>query len=328
VQEVKVRIPQQIASGTYYVTAWADAYDVVFEDSLATNVNQDDPTTLDSSNFKARALDVIGAPDPILPDLKVISVTTNATAADPASVDKPLVVTWTVKNVGEGVAIGVGNTWLDSVYLHTTPNMTDSGSLVWYLGTFERVRSLDPLATYTQTQTFALSPATKGFYVTVFTDANTSGLPPYVVESDETNNLGTGAAVVVPHAANLVVTAVSAPALNYSGEPTTVTWTVKNDGGDIWSGTRLWTDKIWISPDPVFGSRAQLIGSLVHPIGTGLAAGQSYTSTTDVTIPAGFDGPYFLYVVTDVDQSPVTSPSERTSGRNDDTIAYYAAHVY
>ena len=61
-QVVKVRIPQQIASGTYYITAWADAYDAVLEDSLASNVNQDDPTTLDSSNFKARAIDIIGTP--------------------------------------------------------------------------------------------------------------------------------------------------------------------------------------------------------------------------------------------------------------------------
>src|SRR5262249_40063383 len=40
-QVVTIRIPQQIASGTWYITAWADAYDAVLEDSLATNVNQD-----------------------------------------------------------------------------------------------------------------------------------------------------------------------------------------------------------------------------------------------------------------------------------------------
>ena len=71
-QVVKVRIPQQIDSGVYYITAWADAYDAVFEDSLASNVNQDDPTTLDSSNFKAHAIDIIGTPPPVLPDLRVI----------------------------------------------------------------------------------------------------------------------------------------------------------------------------------------------------------------------------------------------------------------
>ena len=78
-QQVKVRIPQQILSGTYYITAWADAYDAVLEDSLATNVNPDDPTTLDSSNFKARAIDIIGTPVPVLPDLQVTHVTTDAT---------------------------------------------------------------------------------------------------------------------------------------------------------------------------------------------------------------------------------------------------------
>ena len=266
-QVVKVRIPQQIESGTYYITAWADAYDAVFEDSLASNVNPDDPGTLDSSNFKARAIDVIGPPEPPLPDLQVVAITTNGTSDAPASVDKPFTVTWTVRNLGEGVAIGVGGSWYDSVFLHTTPGILDQGANVWMLGSFERVRSLDPLASYTNTKTFDLSPATQGLYVTVIADTNP--MPPYVIESDEDNNSLTEETVVVARPANLVVTSISVPAQNFSGEKTTVTWTVRNDGAAVWSGTRRWTDTIWISPDPVFGHRARQIGSEVHVAGTG-----------------------------------------------------------
>ena len=122
-QEVKVRIPQKIESGTYYITAWSDAYDAVLEDSLAINVNPDDPTTLDSSNFKARAIDILGNPPPVLPDLQVVQILTNTTDDSPASVDKPLTVTWTVRNLGEGVAVGQGESWIDSVFLHSTPGM-------------------------------------------------------------------------------------------------------------------------------------------------------------------------------------------------------------
>ena len=78
-QIVTVRIPADLVSGVYYITAWADAYDAVFEDQLAINVNPDDPTTLESSNFKGHAIDIIGAPVLPLPDLRVISVTTNTT---------------------------------------------------------------------------------------------------------------------------------------------------------------------------------------------------------------------------------------------------------
>ena len=327
-QQVKVRIPAQILSGTYYITVWADAYDAVLEDSLATNVNPDDPTTLDSSNFKARAIDIIGTPIPVLPDLQVTQVTTDATPDNPASAEKTLTVTWTVKNFGDAVAIGIGETWVDSVYLHDTPGLLDPGAHIWHLGTFERVHQLDPLASYTQTKTFVLSPAANGLYLTVIADTNP--FPPLVPESNENNNSRTVSTAVVDEPANLVVTSVSAPALNYSGEKTTVTWTVRNDGGDVWSGTRLWNDEIWISQDPVFGYRALNIGSLAHAVGAGFAHGASYTATTDVVLPAGFDGPYFLYVLSDLHGTPptVAGETEVHAGDNDRTKAYYGSHVY
>ena len=156
----------------------------------------------------------------MLPDLQVVHISTN-TEDSPASVDKPLTVTWTVRNLGEGVALGVGESWFDSVFLHTTPGMSDPGAKVWSLGSFERVRSLDPLASYTQTKTFDLSPATKGLYVTVIAD---TAIFPFVIEDlppelvHEFNNSLTVAAQAVATPADLVVTSVSAPALNYSGE--------------------------------------------------------------------------------------------------------------
>ena len=51
------------------------AYDAVFESNFAQNVNPDDPSTLDSNNFKARQIDVIGNPVPALPDLIVTDLT-------------------------------------------------------------------------------------------------------------------------------------------------------------------------------------------------------------------------------------------------------------
>ncbi len=324
-----VRIPQQIASGTYYITAWADAYDAVLEDSLASNVNPDDPTTLDSSNFKARAIDIIGSPT-ALPDLQVTAAATDATTATPASGDRPLTVTWTVTNAGDATASGTGGTWADSVYLHDLPDVHDPQAKVWFLGTFDRVGSLDPGASYTQTKTFALSPATKGLYVTVVVDANPFAST--VPESNESNNSLTVATAVVDEPANLVVTSVGVPAHNFSGEKTTVTWTVRNDGGSVWSGTRLWADTVWVSPDPVFGGRAQSLGSLVHSATGGFAHGASYDASLDVTLPAGFDGPYFVYVVTDpTDEgkpSPFAGATEVQRGNNGQTVTYYGTRVY
>ena len=325
-QVVQVHIPNQISSGTYYLTAWADAYDNVFEDQLAINVNPDDPNTLDSSNFKAAPIDIIGTPTPPLPDLQVTAVTTNASAASPASVNQPLVVTWTVQNLGEGAAdhgIDGNADWFDSVYLHTTPNINDPGADVWYLGSFQHSGALASLASYTQTETIALSPATRGLYVTVFADQ--TQCCQNIIESNENNNGRTVTTDVVDDPSNLVVTSVNAPDVNYSGEKTTITWTVENEGGAVWSGTRLWADYVYISPDPTFGNRAQILGSTVHSNADGLATGASYTASANVVIPAGFSGPYFLYVFTN---GAPPYPSILSGGDNSRAIGDYGGTAY
>jgi subtilase family serine protease len=69
---VTVQLPDHVVSGTYYLTPWVDPYAQLFEDPLAINVNPDDPNEYNSSNYKARAIDVIGIPPIVLhPDLKV-----------------------------------------------------------------------------------------------------------------------------------------------------------------------------------------------------------------------------------------------------------------
>ncbi len=52
-----VTLPTGLVSGTYYITPWTDPYAVVLEDTLAINVNSDDPTEIDNNNYKARAID-------------------------------------------------------------------------------------------------------------------------------------------------------------------------------------------------------------------------------------------------------------------------------
>ena len=52
--------------------------------------------------------------------------------------------------------------------------------------------------------------------------------------------------------ADLRVTSVVTQPQNFSGEETTVTWTVTNQGADVWRGTQGWLDGIYISKDPTF----------------------------------------------------------------------------
>ncbi len=67
-----VVLPSVLAAGTYYLMPWTDPYDVVLEDTLAHLVNQDDPNQIDNNNYRARAIDILGAK----PDLVVTAVET------------------------------------------------------------------------------------------------------------------------------------------------------------------------------------------------------------------------------------------------------------
>src|SRR6266496_682660 len=87
-------------------------------------------------------------------------------------------------NTGDGAAVGSGDTWTDTVYLHDLPDVHDSHAHVWLLAIVTRPSSLGPGASYTQTKTFQLSPAAQALYVTVATDSTF----PNVAESHEDNN--------------------------------------------------------------------------------------------------------------------------------------------
>jgi subtilase family serine protease len=316
-QTVHVRIPDQIESGIYYITAWADAYDAVLESTFANNINPDDPNEIDNNNYKARAIDIIGTPIPPLPDLRPF-VAVDATG----DANAPYTVTWTVRNAGEGPASG---NWIDVLLLSDLPDFTAPGAHVWYLGGFGRPNTLDSLAEYTVTKSFDLSPATTGHYVTVVTDWFDT-----LRETKENNNVVTASTEVATPAADLRVVSIQSQPQNFSGERTTISWTVRNDGGPIWQGTRLWSDQVWISPDPTFiPYRAVSLGSFVHGVGTGLAHGETYTQNVEVTLPAGIGGDYFLYVFPDYAGDRGLDGQEDTpSGNIVYSRPYYGGHVW
>ena len=325
-QIVKVRVPSQIASGVYYITPWSDAYDVVLEDTLASNINPDDPSEIDNNNYKARRIDIIGSPV-LLPDLQVISVTADAVGSTSA----PFSVSWTVENHGEGDASGL--TWGDSVYLSDVADIHAPGANVWLLGDFERPTGLASFERYTMTQVFDLSPAAQGKFVTVVTDTSPGQLPS-VHESIETNNSRSTATSVVNHPADLRVTQITAPASTFSGEKALISWSVVNDGAPVWTGTRYWRDALWISAYPTFNKdQSTFLGTFTHSNENGLLTGQSYTSSAEVTLPKGVDGPFYLYVIADVSVMlppllPSVQDGEDTAGSNAGALLHYASHVF
>ena len=116
-QTVHVTIPDNLPSGQYFITPWSDSYDAVLEDTLATNINPDDPHELDNNNYKARPIGIIGVEASPAPraDYAVTSVLGPAQSYAGDS----YTATWTVGNLGPG---DNGNgSWTEAVYLSDQP---------------------------------------------------------------------------------------------------------------------------------------------------------------------------------------------------------------
>ena len=69
----------------------------------------------------------------------------------------------------------------------------------------------------------------------------------------------------------------------------------------IWSGTRYWTDEVYLSKDPTFiYARASRLATIQHSVSQPFGPGQSYEVAQNVSLPAGSEGDYFVYVLSNV----------------------------
>ncbi|HLF95978.1 MAG TPA: CARDB domain-containing protein, partial [Methylococcaceae bacterium] len=328
---VQVAIPDNTLSGSYYITVWSDTYDAILEDTLAINLNPDDLNQADNNNYKARPIAVLGITPP---DLAV----TEASGLAQADAGGSYSFSYTVQNRGDLFS----GRWSDSVFITDNPNL-DLATEVWAIGSYSQERSLGSGERYSVTQTLQLDPAVKGRYVVVKTDARPwsyrSGDRGEIGELDEGNNARAADSVVTVHPADLRVTSVETLPENFSGEETTITWTVANQGEAVWAGTLGWVDSVYFSADPTFiPGRAIALGAVVHSSVAGLAAGASYTASAKFKLPPGTDGPYYIYVITDSEHRPENLAdvpdyrphAELLHGGNDvnERSLYYATSAY
>src|SRR3546814_17092208 len=82
---------------------WVDPYATLLEESLATNVNPDDPAEINSSNYRARAIDIVGVP----PQVFTRAIAVDSVVAEPVGTGGgDFTVSWTVKAGGNATATG------------------------------------------------------------------------------------------------------------------------------------------------------------------------------------------------------------------------------
>ncbi|HET7864109.1 MAG TPA: putative Ig domain-containing protein, partial [Burkholderiaceae bacterium] len=268
----------------------------------------------------ARPVTVLGITPPDL-------VVSQATAQPAATAGGPYTFSYTVQNGGDAF----NGAWTDRVWIADNPDLSRATSK-WQIGEYRQQRGLGNGETYSVSQTVQLAPSIQGGWLVVETDRGAPGSAGRwdVAETDETNNARAVSSTVTNRPADLRVTAIVTQPQNFSGEDTTISWTVTNQGADVWSGTRGWVDSVYFSADPEFiPSRAVALGSVVHTNTGGLLAGASYTSTGKFRLPPGTDGPYYIYVITDSQHaSDRLEPETRPAAMDEDQRGYPSSNDY
>jgi RHS repeat-associated protein len=263
-------------SGDFTLYVLTDSGRRVVEDTIRSN----------NVAFATDLLDVQMAPSVLSPDLAVtqVSVPTQAFSS------QIFPVTYTVTNNGPGAANG---SWYDAVYLSPDPFLDASSA--FYLGSANQSGNLGGGQQYTNTAAFSIPAGLSGyFYVFVVADAGNN-----LSESDNDNNAADalGAMLVsIPAPADLVVTSVQTPANSVVGQPTTISYTISNQGANAAQGN--WTDAVYLSTNGQWSANDVLIG-YVQQSGP-LGAGSNYIGQLLANLPGVTAGNYYIIVRPDV----------------------------
>ncbi len=273
---------------------------------VTTNATQTVPEGSDTS-VAANSVTIAAAP---LPDLVVTSITPPANGVF-SGTTVPL--SFVVQN--EGQAPTSVPVWQDWVILSqdATLGQTYQGQLNATGPGGDQTLNNQPIVlgftnpsylgvgdSYQQNVSVPLPINAQGtWYVYVVPDGTGAHHPFAMPEMSRTDKLAISAAftITLSPPPELAVTAVQAPAENFSGQPMTASWTVTNNGTGP-TATGAWTDALYMSTKSTLDASATLLGTFAHQ-GV-LAVNGSYTDNETVTLPVGVSGSFYFLVKTDL----------------------------
>jgi subtilase family serine protease len=269
-QTQNIVIPNS-TQGNYYVFVLTDANDNVEECGAANGNNFEGSATIFNVSNS-------------LPDLTV----SNFAFANSFIAGQNVNVTWSVAN--GGTASAQNSSWGDSVYFSTN-NVLDSNDR--RLTDVIVEGGLAPNAAYTKTAQVTLPIVAPGSYFLIVKTDNGDN----VFEGQgKNNNTRTLVLPIDVPPVDLQVTAVNAPASVFSGQSLTIDWTIQNTGNSRTVGSN-WTDAVVLSLDQIDDPTDRVIGYLQHE--GALNGGANYTATTDVAVPSGLAGQYYIFIRAD-----------------------------
>jgi RHS repeat-associated protein len=296
-----VKLPMGL-SGNYQLLVVADASNAVFE------------STSEVNNATAAALSITLTPPP---DLQVLSV--DAPAAGYAN--QPVTINWSAANAGTGGT--ESDRWFDSVYLSKDRYFDPTADK--FLGSIEHNGALASGASYSASLTANLPAGASGpYYAFVVTDSQNQVFEG-VAETNNTKFDLIALQVTLAPPADLVVSNISVPAAGTIGQSPNapITWTVTNQGTNAAIGT--WVDAVYLSADGIWDASDPLIARVEH---TGdIAAGASYTASTNAALPAAIPGNYRVIVRSDIRNSVRESSDANNRGASSNSIAVNVAEL-
>ena len=221
-------------------------------------------------------------------DLSLTSVKVPTTAFSGSS----FMVTWVVENVGNVSTSQSTSYFYDAIYLSMSSEFRHAN----LAKQVRQQRYVDPQDGYTFSDLVRLRPTDIGaFYVFVVVDRFRQ-----VSDFSTANNRRLSVQPVqvkLTPPPNLQVTSANTIGLITSGNKITVRIAVRNSGTGITQVTR-WYDRVFLSLDNQRSDDDRILRTSVH--NGGLASGQHYVSTIDVTIPNAVYGDYYVIVSTDI----------------------------
>jgi len=263
-----VTIPNYI-SGKYFFVVGTDRGNQEYEHASEGN------NTAGSDTIK-----VILTPPP---DLIVEDVMANDTVSN----SEDLRINYNVLNDG-GTTTGGG--FYDLLFI--CPTTTFSSTLSQYIGTVYR-GALASHDTAKVSRDFKMPKGINGtYYLFVLTDYYNN-----INETTKENNNTSSAFKLIFRSPELIVQRVSVKSTDTTGSTTPISWAVKNQGkGTDFQGLR--NDSIFISKSATWKrSNSTAIGRLRYNFT--ILPNDTLSRSTIVTIPDGFDGNRYFYVVTD-----------------------------
>jgi subtilase family serine protease len=273
-QTPQVTVPWRVPDGKYWILVTTDARGQVNEENAETN-----------NSRIARGLPLTTPPHP---DLQV----SNVTHPGESWAGQPCLITFRVRNLGTVTATG---TWTERILISSdgAPGGDDA-----QLATFQYPYGLPPGGMYEHTHQVTIPSNRQGNqWIVVQTDYG-NRIREYAEESNNNSVSVDPLYINAQQYPNLVVDTVEGPAEVQAGETMQVHWVVRN-AGPVATDIPLWSDRVYLSPLPyIVPGATTILGTFPNP--AYLPAGQSYSTTREVTMPGDIAGDFYLIVQTDV----------------------------